>query len=768
MDHIPTPRAPKYPTPEILCFVRPDFSPVSPPPFDRYPESRGWQQAAFVAGDFRQGHTDEKSREFLQEWLYFKVLAAVFNPVGIDIDMDDFTRRKDGQLLIDTTNLVRYISEFEGRFRDLESQTQIASIKAIDRVLSVTQRLVVRECSMVSAERIRSENWPFDPMTSLSFMILGCTLTFAVGRIVQVLLDKTHALEIYKQLHLSHRDWGVSNLLYERMRANKWCPHSLAQFASGERSVLGMYYANLLDIPSDEKDHGKCEVHKCIHTTVNEKDYTTKHDGHSSQECARIPPDSARESIIRSLKSKSAPLLKVLETETEEVEVNVVPYKEGIKYVAISHVWAHGLGNVDGNWLFSCQVRRLYRFAAALYPFSSTRADIYIWIDTICVPHRSDDDDKDYRKVAISLLDDTYRNADKVLVLDDQLVRSTSRVAPEEALIRILSSGWMTRLWTLQEGMLAGKLRFQFQERALDVEDMLSGILPIHYSSVWLEILEFFSSLRKLKTMHPWERLRCLWNYLQWRSTSHASDEITCLSVLTGKKPSAVPGLSHADRMKAFLNQMDGIPSDIIFMPGPRLPGDGWKWAPTSFMARYQWTAYSQFQETIIPGVSDHTISDQTDISRRSDRGLRVHFLGITLLEVPPNLNMIFRVEGIFLNTKMWFLAISLYDRCPPEWSDIDIQSLKNPTIILQSRPETFGVTHAIFVDAYEGPGIEGPVLLDRTAQKVTPTRFICRMTVGRIDAGVSQEARTYFEGDEQMSCSCKGKLLSPQWWYVG
>ena len=49
-------------------------------------------------------------------------MAAVFGSVGIEIDMDDFTRRDGSQLLIDSTNLIRYISEFERQFRDLRLQ----------------------------------------------------------------------------------------------------------------------------------------------------------------------------------------------------------------------------------------------------------------------------------------------------------------------------------------------------------------------------------------------------------------------------------------------------------------------------------------------------------------------------------------------------------------------------------------------------------------------------------------------------------------------
>ncbi len=41
-------------------------------------------------------------------------MTAVFGLVGIEIDIDDSTRRHSSQLLIDLTNRIRYINDFEG------------------------------------------------------------------------------------------------------------------------------------------------------------------------------------------------------------------------------------------------------------------------------------------------------------------------------------------------------------------------------------------------------------------------------------------------------------------------------------------------------------------------------------------------------------------------------------------------------------------------------------------------------------------------------
>ena len=71
-------------------------------------------------------------------------------------------------------------------------------------------------------------------------------------------------------------------------------------------------------------------------------------------------------------------------------------------------------------------------------------------IDTLCVPSKGE-----FRRVVMSRMRKTYGNAWKVLVLDSELEVASMDTIPEECLMRITCSGWMRRLWTLQEGALA-------------------------------------------------------------------------------------------------------------------------------------------------------------------------------------------------------------------------------------------------------------------------------------------------------------------------
>lgn len=64
-----------------------------------------------------------------------------------------------------------------------------------------------------------------------------------------------------------------------------------------------------------------------------------------------------------------------------------------------------------------------------------------------------------------------YTEASHVLVLDSSLDHiGNSGLHLTEIGLRIFTTGWMRRLWTLQEGALPRKLWFQFKYNAVDLD----------------------------------------------------------------------------------------------------------------------------------------------------------------------------------------------------------------------------------------------------------------------------------------------------------
>ena len=98
-------------------------------------------------------------------------------------------------------------------------------------------------------------------------------------------------------------------------------------------------------------------------------------------------------------------------------------------YVAISHVWAAGLGNASNNSLPVCQLRVLQELVDNLTGVKSQP----FWIDTLGVQVSSSKESNDstlqewsrmsleLRGISLKLMVGVYQLADSVLVLDEEI-----------------------------------------------------------------------------------------------------------------------------------------------------------------------------------------------------------------------------------------------------------------------------------------------------------------------------------------------------------
>jgi hypothetical protein len=243
--------------------------------------------------------------------------------------MDNFCRRVNGDLVIDTSNL----------FRIMEFEKQVEAMRILQKDLKLAHRFVSRNCSLTSDPRHRSESWPLDDKTSLALIILGSSLTWAVRQIVSVLSDRMRAIRIIRESLVDYASWGISKYLYDKMIHDNWCPHRMARLVSGQASVMGMYFAILLDMPSEKVTHGECRPRECRHMQVKNDDYTTQHT-HEPPECLSIVPD--RSKILQALERDTIPLLRIGESGTDDgtgsAKVEVVAFESNMVFVAISHV----------------------------------------------------------------------------------------------------------------------------------------------------------------------------------------------------------------------------------------------------------------------------------------------------------------------------------------------------------------------------------------------------------------------------------------------
>ncbi|MCJ1354011.1 MAG: hypothetical protein MMC33_003998 [Icmadophila ericetorum] len=250
----------------------------------------------------------------------------------------------------------------------------------------------------------------------------------------------------------------------DQSNACRWLVRERSRYCGpGFRSARSLHYVSKIRKIDSNDINCNCSLEQCIGCQIDLKIYALLHYDLSCN-CELVSIDDERLSSI--LKSGKFSLLKL------DVD------RGDLDYVALSHVWADGLGNPYANALLKCQlfnikVRVRELFNAAKQDEISKNSDDLLWLDTLCVPSKFGED----KTTAITLMKNTFKRARHVLVLDASLknheVGSTDLL---EAAVRIFTSPWLRRLWCLQEGALAERLWLQFQDRAVELQEVLNEL----------------------------------------------------------------------------------------------------------------------------------------------------------------------------------------------------------------------------------------------------------------------------------------------------
>ncbi|KAK6433211.1 hypothetical protein LTR95_010612 [Oleoguttula sp. CCFEE 5521] len=466
------------------------------------------------------------------------------------------------------------------------------------------------------------------------------------------------------------------------------CPTDFARIVNKFTTLHTLHYLSLLNRKTPGKSHSNCKSSECVADKLDATGYRLSHldDGCACQEVMIEP-----EMIVNVLKAGNAVPLLLLnqgeqntgftdqETQANEaqqppVNIEVVSSENSTPYVAISHIWADGLGNKNANSLNNCKLRDLCHLVQKLpSPGSGTTRVVatgrflssesrdscpLIWLDTLCCPVSSA-----HKKLALRRMQQVYANASSVLVLDASLRSCTSdSMGPLQILARIFTSRWLGRVWTLQEGALAKKLYFQFADKAVSLTELkvrMEAICleDIHqriiYQNMCHEIdrIEQFFQTRGHDRRGP--NLRLLDEAMMHRRTSKLSDEPVCIGALMSLPAAAILApednilevtdarddlLDDEQRLVQRENQLrslrmevvwkllakkfKGLPAQVIFFEEARLEAEGLRWAPRTLL---------DVQDTFHARGSRKLRWDDQKLATLTAQGLKVKYPGYRL-----------------------------------------------------------------------------------------------------------------------------------------
>lgn len=335
-----------------------------------------------------------------------------------------------------------------------------------------------------------------------------------------------------------------------------------------------------------------CSTSGCPHRQLQDTTYTTQH-VEGCPGCSNAVAD--QNELARILEERKLPLIMSIDEDEEASDITLVEsdLDEPLAYIALSHVWSDGLGNVQRNAIPLCQLRRLSKMVRNMPgPCQNT---VLFWLDTICVPPDSAKQLENAQQIAMGSMRDVYQLATGVLVLDSWLFDSQTDDDDLERVTKILSCAWNSRLWTFQEGALAKRLYFQFKDIIYDLDDgferlRLRGSFATDRSIVMdaallpsLDVLYF--DLRGFRRQTSWEeKLEVAASALATRTTSVSTDEALCIAVLLDLDVEDIARTSPPLRFQRLWEMLPGCPRQLVFTKKPTLETPGLHWAPRSFL----------------------------------------------------------------------------------------------------------------------------------------------------------------------------------------
>lgn len=529
----------------------------------------------------------QEQEDFLQRWLFFGLIHEI---------LGDRYRPKELIRTIEIDDAETSIVSTSGLVKALDSW--VADIRA--GIVNPHHNYEhIAECLRLAFATIRGTGPTFDLRIKISLASLGELFTLAANEAFDA-SENNKCPTVFGQL-IDDSYWEKS------MLSSGWCPSQIKMFAGGSKNQQTLHFLTCLGQPACGDLHGKCNRHRCSAYRDDLPEYQTKHIAGCS--CEHFMIDTKR--LTEILETGYVPLLRIQRGHTlDELSVELVPSQSTSPYIALSHVWADGLGNSDKNALPRCQLDFLLQTINDYYSIVSPQATekVLLWCDTLCCPVEPGK----AKNIALTQMKRIYLEATRVLVLDASIrTYEYQTIDADEACIRILNSGWTRRLWTLQEGILPAKnhrLSFMFKDEVINAQKLTLKMFQIRESSVGRRGLADNIIIRMINfapgppiEYHGDRRedLGTIEPGLHNRSVSVSSDEpllianlldLDVAKILIGPCPLANCSKSNCDHSRIYRmwllmpTAFRGIPRNVLLRVGPRLSEPGFRWALSTLL----------------------------------------------------------------------------------------------------------------------------------------------------------------------------------------
>ena len=317
-----------------------------------------------------------------------------------------------------------------------------------------------------------------------------------------------------------------------------------SNFKHREHKVLRGSIQDMPLVRDQEVDHHDCTAEICNFSSIDSTRVRQLHKCLLVQDCGEALSFPSSE-----FQNPYERFTWWLDDTKDIADKSCVPYvKQECQggYLAISHVWSDGTGaGVQGEGRVN---RCLFDYFRGIAKKLGCTA---IWWDTISIPM-----EREARKIAISRMNENYKQAGHVVIHDQYLVQFPWAEDGSPCLALLLSP-WFTRAWTALELVMSkkGSVSVIYKDSkdpcGYTIKNLEREILAQHpaYASRghWICSSQI-NQLRGQKISH----IEDIQNILMTKSTSRPPDLIVIANLLAGRetkrditKPGAIAGITR-------------------------------------------------------------------------------------------------------------------------------------------------------------------------------------------------------------------------------
>jgi hypothetical protein len=309
-----------------------------------YPIRAGWpevlssdERPAFRNYDYHNPYDDRKLEVFFQTWIFFGLLHETLSPYGL-FDEREYIGTDGVGLHVHTKQLATRAKEWTGIVRALDQPEKDELEAHLKRCLFLAHESlsVLRQLPKTGSFAPDSNHRGFDKAIKASLVCMCETMTEVVSEAIRNTSGEGEPWpSVWHKIA-----WDLS--MEEQLARNGWCRSDTAHALQNFGSYASLDYLLALRPANAAHRHDRCTDDICVHTQIDEREYSTQHCCQSG-DCKSLGPPPAE--VVRCLTIGSFPLLRITWSHAlQKVAIQTVPYQPGLAYVALSHVWADGLG----------------------------------------------------------------------------------------------------------------------------------------------------------------------------------------------------------------------------------------------------------------------------------------------------------------------------------------------------------------------------------------------------------------------------------------